>query len=860
MAMVTTVQHGALQRRRIIERPRLIALLDGSKARVRTLVAPAGYGKTTLADQWIARDGRRGAWFRARRSSTDVAALALGLARASGELVPDCDARLREHLRALPTPAENVEVLAELLGEDLASWPAEGWLVIDEYQELAGAAGAERFIEALVASSPIGLLVAGRQRPSWVKERRILYGDVLELNQEDLAMDADEAADLLAARRGPSASDLVALAKGWPAVIGLASVSTAEIRDEGQVPESLYRFFAEEIFGAFSDDVQAGLVTLVVAPVLDRALAVTLLGPESADAVCTSALDVGIMVERGSQLDLHPLARAFLEDRGEQLGFAPAPESVARCLHSYRERRDWDTAFDLIARRGPLEQLEPLLREALDELLETARLSTIEAWCDLARRSGPDTPAFALARAEVALRHGRFVEAQAQAKIAASEPELKFRALSTAGRAAHLASREEEALGLYRQAEIVGRTEGERRDALWGQLTCLVDLELAEEVTAVEARTEALGLTNARETVRAAGHRLYCQHRFGAIDLAEADMTVQLLGVVGDPLVESGFQSVYSAALSMSARYEEAQGVAMQLLATAQRYRLDFAMPYAHCAAAVSYAGLRDWLQAEAHVDEAVAAARTRHDQGAQLLCYSVHVRLLVQQGRHKAALTLPMPQLRSSLPAARAEVLCSRALALASANRIDEARAITGEARGTTRAVEPIVLTSAVDAISALRGRERDAIDLVSELEEAAFSTGGVDLLVTAYRGAPDLLNVLLRGSQRDRVLGLVQRVGDDDLAEAVGRPIAGDDARSRLSEREREVYDQLCQGLTNRQIATLLFISEATVKVHVHHIYDKLGTRSRTALTVHALLERAGQATSAIEGTGSGCDSELL
>jgi DNA-binding CsgD family transcriptional regulator len=369
-----------------------------------------------------------------------------------------------------------------------------------------------------------------------------------------------------------------------------------------------------------------------------------------------------------------------------------------------------------------------------------------------------------------------------------------------------------------------------------------------------------LGLTNARETVRAAGHRLHCQLRFGAIDLAEADMTAQLLGVAGDPLVESGFQSIYSAALAMSARYEDARDVAVQLLATAQRYRLDFAAPHAHCWAAVSYAGLRNWPQAKSHVDKAGAAARIRRDQSAELLCYTVLVRILVQQGRHEAALALPMPQLRSALPAARAEALCSRGLALASANRVDEARSLVRDARGTTRAVEPVVLTSAIDAISALRGRERDAIDLVSNLGEAAFSTGGLDLLVTAYRGAPDLLNVLLRGSQRDRVLGLVRRVGDDDLAEAVGHSIAVDDARSRLSERERDVYDQLCQGLTNRQIATLLFISEATVKVHVHHIYDKLGTRSRTALTVHALLERAGQATSAIEGTGSVGDSELL
>ena len=110
----TSLPGGRIRKRRIVERPRLFALLDQSKARVRTLVAPAGYGKTTLAEQWVARDGRIAAWYTARSSATDVAALALGLARSATNIVEGCDERLREHLRALPAPAENVETLAEI--------------------------------------------------------------------------------------------------------------------------------------------------------------------------------------------------------------------------------------------------------------------------------------------------------------------------------------------------------------------------------------------------------------------------------------------------------------------------------------------------------------------------------------------------------------------------------------------------------------------------------------------------------------------------------------------------------------------------------------------------------------------------
>ena len=130
-----------LQRSRIIERPRLLTLLDESTARVRTLFAAAGYGKTTLAEQWVTRGGRRSAWYTARSSSVDVAALALGVARSASTIVEGCESRLREHMRAISAAAGNVAVLAEILSEDLAEWPREAWLVIDDYQEIVDAFG-----------------------------------------------------------------------------------------------------------------------------------------------------------------------------------------------------------------------------------------------------------------------------------------------------------------------------------------------------------------------------------------------------------------------------------------------------------------------------------------------------------------------------------------------------------------------------------------------------------------------------------------------------------------------------------------------------------------------------------------------
>jgi DNA-binding NarL/FixJ family response regulator len=198
------------------------------------------------------------------------------------------------------------------------------------------------------------------------------------------------------------------------------------------------------------------------------------------------------------------------------------------------------------------------------------------------------------------------------------------------------------------------------------------------------------------------------------------------------------------------------------------------------------------------------------------------------------------------------AEANCARALVLSCAGRVDDALEIVDGVRGMTAAVETVVLIAAVEAICALRSSSQDTLQRAADLGRIAFESGGLDILVTAYRACPELLSILLRLEGSREFRELVQRVGDGDLAAAAGHPLAtNDDRRLLLSPREREVFELLRNGFTNRQIANLLFIEQSTVKVHAHHIYDKLGVRSRSALAVQAALERSAQATSAMDET---------
>lgn len=68
--------------------------------------------------------------------------------------------------------------------------------------------------------------------------------------------------------------------------------------------------------------------------------------------------------------------------------------------------------------------------------------------------------------------------------------------------------------------------------------------------------------------------------------------------------------------------------------------------------------------------------------------------------------------------------------------------------------------------------------------------------------------------------------------LDEAGGRAAGAGPGNGALTPREREIVDMVAEGLRNRAIAQRLGISEGTVKLHLHHVYEKLGVTGRVEL----------------------------
>jgi DNA-binding NarL/FixJ family response regulator len=76
-----------------------------------------------------------------------------------------------------------------------------------------------------------------------------------------------------------------------------------------------------------------------------------------------------------------------------------------------------------------------------------------------------------------------------------------------------------------------------------------------------------------------------------------------------------------------------------------------------------------------------------------------------------------------------------------------------------------------------------------------------------------------------------------DEPSAPAPSAAPSRDRERSPLSQREREIVALVAQGFKNKEMAEKMFISEQTVKNHLHNIFDKLGVSDRLELALYAI-----------------------
>lgn len=349
--------------RGLITRPRLVRRLSEARdAQFVLLVAPAGYGKTTLLSEWAASDVRRFAWIDMAAADSDSDRLLAAVKRtlhdgqAPTVLVID-----NAHLVSTP---ETMDALHNLAG----SMPSGSQLALASRSE---------------PPLPIGSLRADRR--------------VVELRAGDMAMTRSEAGALLAAAGIRVASGgldtLMDRTEGWPAGLYLAALS---LRAQPNVDGALSRFagddqvvadyLRDELLAQLEPDQLTFLLHTAVLgtlsgslcdAVLDEAGSARMLGELARSNVLLVSLDRG-----GTEYRHHPLFGQMLRAELRRLDPQHEPELHARASVWFEERGDIDSAIQHALAAGDNERSGALLWRHASSYIGHGGNHTLQDWLD----------------------------------------------------------------------------------------------------------------------------------------------------------------------------------------------------------------------------------------------------------------------------------------------------------------------------------------------------------------------------------------------------------------------------------------------------------------------------------------------
>ncbi|HEX3202119.1 MAG TPA: response regulator transcription factor [Actinomycetes bacterium] len=175
----------------------------------------------------------------------------------------------------------------------------------------------------------------------------------------------------------------------------------------------------------------------------------------------------------------------------------------------------------------------------------------------------------------------------------------------------------------------------------------------------------------------------------------------------------------------------------------------------------------------------------------------------------------------------------------------------VVGEAANGAEAVARVERLGADVVLMDLRMPEMSGVEAITRLRRTAPAVRV--LVLTTYDTDSDVLpaieagatGYLLKDAPREELVRAVRAAfaGEAVLSPAVASRLMGQVRKpppEALSQRELEVLALIADGATNREAAAKLFVSEATVKTHLLHIYEKLGVRDRAAAVAEAYRRR--------------------
>src|ERR671916_2758160 len=344
--------------RGLIVRPRLLARLHTRfERRLTAVVAPAGFGKTTLLAQAVQENTLsplgEDRWLTCQRDDTSLSFLAAGAFAAVG--------------LTAPVPEDPREAAVTVAQAIWSAAPRHVALILDDVHLVQPGSPGGHFVAELVEElRRTGHVALASRPPLPLRASRLLAtGEAVVLGETELHFAREEMTAFAASRQVPP--DLLRDVGGWPALAELTATAG---------PDAVNGYVWEELLSRLSPERRRALSVLVAVGGADDELAAALLGP---DVRLEELLEGLPLVVRGPSgwWSLHGLWSAILAHRLDPGQLAQARRTAGLVL---ARRRRYHDAMELLVDAGAWDDVRRLVVEVCEVGTPLVPPDVLEVW------------------------------------------------------------------------------------------------------------------------------------------------------------------------------------------------------------------------------------------------------------------------------------------------------------------------------------------------------------------------------------------------------------------------------------------------------------------------------------------------
>ncbi len=276
-----------------VERPRLIRKLDESYhagSRLTVICAPAGYGKTTLAVEWL-QQGKQYTWLNLDEAENDPIRFFMCLVTALQKIDKNLGLGTLS-LLSIPQPAVPENIMGELIN-DISIIGQPFFLVLDDYHNIR-TTQIHDALEFLLNNQPpnLHLVITSREDPAFPLGRLRASGQITEIRARDLRFTLDEIRSFLAIVHkinlpDPSLQKLLQITEGWAAGLQLTGLAFQNEEDAENFFDSfngkhqyIIEYLLEEVLRRQPEEIQHFLSATSILKRFNSSLCAALVGDQ----------------------------------------------------------------------------------------------------------------------------------------------------------------------------------------------------------------------------------------------------------------------------------------------------------------------------------------------------------------------------------------------------------------------------------------------------------------------------------------------------------------------------------------------------------------------------------------------------